>query len=264
MGQRQEGQEHRVLESQIPEDVPGAGGVAEDRPVAEHHPLGLTAGARGVDQAGGVGALHISGAFVAFVDLAPSQLHHLVPAMEAGAACLADGWGFDGNHPFHLRRPRHRRQQPLRQRRRRHDRRPGTAVLEHVEMIVSRVGGVGRRRDAARFHDADIGDQPFGTVLRYQDHPVAGLEAKGAQTLGERAGPFGRLGPAQRPVAAIGLGPQERTLAKPFGLVEKHRRQGRPSVGIYHGCRRFTQARNVLILPPEDSYSFPGCFPSFA
>ena len=231
--------------------------------MAEHHPLGLTAGARGVDQAGGVGALHISGAFVAFVDLAPSQLHHLVPAMEAGAACLADGWGFDGNHPFHLRRPRHRRQQPLRQRRRRHDRRPGAAVLEHVEMIVSRVGGVGRHRDAARGHDADIGDQPFGTVLRYQDHPVAGLEAKGAQTLGERPHPFGRLGPAQRPVAAILLGPQERTLAKPFGLVEKHRRQRRPGVGFHHRCRRFTQARNVLILPPQASYSFSGCFPSF-
>ena len=264
MGQRQEGQEHLVLEFQVPQDVPGAGDVAEDRPVAEHHPLGRAAGARGVDQARGVGALHLGGAFVAFVHLAPSQLHHLVPAMKAGADRLADGRGFDRNHPRHLRRPRHRRQQPLRQRRRRHDRRPRAAVLDHVEMIVGRVGGVGRHRDAARTHDADIGDQPFGTVLRYQDHPVAGLEAKGAQTLGERAGPFGGLGPAQRPVAAILLGPQERTLAKPFGLVEKHRRQGRPAIGFHHRCRRFTRARNVLILPPRASYSFPGVFhPSF-
>ena len=88
-------------------------------------------------------------------------------------------------HPDHvmaLGRGDHRRNQVPRQLLVGHDHRARTRIAENMGMIAFGVGGVGRNRHAARGHDREVGDQPFGPVLADQRDAVAGLEPDAASS----------------------------------------------------------------------------------
>ena len=63
---------------------------------------------------------------------------------------------------------------------------------------------------AARGHDREIGDRPFGPVLGDQQHPIAGRHAPGAQRA--RQEPHLAADPLPGPgaIGAVALGPEER------------------------------------------------------
>ena len=115
---------------------------------------------------------------------------------------------------WHSDDDQHRRQQRLRQLLGRDDHRAGARIVEDVLVVALGVGGVGRHGDAARGHDREVGDQPFGPVLADQHHPVAGLRARcrcsaAASAATCRAASrqlIGRHAPSA-------LGPQERRVA---------------------------------------------------
>ena len=72
------------------------------------------------------------------------------------------------------------------------------AIVEDMLVIARRVGGVGRHGDAARGHDREVGDQPFGAVLADQHDAVAGLEPDPLEAVGQRRDLPRRLGIADR------------------------------------------------------------------
>ncbi len=154
--------------------------------------------------------------------------------MDRNLALLTDAQALHRDDDMRLG-PHDRGHQRPRELRGRHDYRLRAAVVEDMLMIAFGVGRIGRHGDAARCHDAKVGDAPFGPVLADQHHPVAFLEAEFAQIVRERRHLIGDLPPAQRLPRAIGLAPQEGIFATTPRAVEEHRDQARKMVemGIF-------------------------------
>ena len=98
-------------------------------------------------------------------------------------------------------------------------------------MVGFGIGGIGRDGDAADRHHREIRDQPFGTVFGDDDDTVAGAEAEALEAGGQPADVVGDLAPAERPIAAVALGPDERPIAEALGLGEEHGDQIGPRQG---------------------------------
>ena len=119
----------------------------------------------------------------------------------------------------------HRRDQRLCQLLARHDYRPRATVAQDMLMIADGVGGIGRNGNAARRHDAKIGDQPFGPILADQHDSFAGLQSDRLQARCQRRDLPRRFAPAGGTPRAIALGPQERSVAPGLSPREEHAHQ---------------------------------------
>src|SRR3569623_1515826 len=86
-------------------------------------------------------------------------------------------------------------------------------VDDAVGVVALCIGGVGRHGDAARGHDRQVADAPFGTVLADQHDAVPRRETDRLEPGGEARHLARRLGPALRHPAAVLLVPQERRVA---------------------------------------------------
>ena len=122
-------------------------------------------------------------------------------------------------------RPQNRREQRLCEFGIRNDHRAGAGIFQDVQVIALGVGGVGWNRDAARRHDGEIGQAPFGPVFRYQHDPVAVVQAHGTKAFGDQTDRAGRLVPAQALPCAIALGPEKWPLAAFIRPREEQRNQ---------------------------------------
>ena len=106
----------------------------------------------------------------------------------------------------------------------RDDHRPRARIVEDVQVVALGVGGVGRRGDAARGHDREVGDRPFGAVLGDQHHAVAVARAPCARSASASRQTWRAASrPAQRLPCAAALGGQERPLAELVGALEEQR-----------------------------------------
>ena len=141
------------------------------------HAARRAAGAAGVDDAGEVVAPTRCDACLrapptsASPDASSAQRWTLTQSRHlAGADVL------DADDVMAFARGEHRRDQVLRQLLVGDDHRARARIAEDVRVIARGVGGVGRHGDAARRHDREVGDQPFGPVLADQRDAVAGLK----------------------------------------------------------------------------------------
>ena len=103
-----------------------------------------------------------------------------VPVVEGDVAGLAAGQRLHADHRLAAVRADRGGQQGPGQLLGRDDDGAGAAVVEDVLVVALGVGDVGRHGDAARGHDGEVGDQPFGPVLGDQHHPVARARARAA------------------------------------------------------------------------------------
>ncbi len=152
--------------------------------MVQHDPLGRAAGARGVDDAGGLVAAEPFGMGTR-VEIAVAVGQDVRPYVQVDTEVLPDLGRFHADHEFHGRRPVCCRDQPLGETAGRNDGALGAAVLEDMQVVGLGIGGVGRHRDAAGGHDGDVGDQPFRPVLGYQDDAVAVNDPKPPQAAGQ-------------------------------------------------------------------------------
>src|SRR6266851_2528766 len=104
---------------------------------------------------------------------------------------------------------------------------------------VDAMCGVGGDGDRTCRHDGDVGDRPFRPVLGDQPDAGAAPDAEGAQAARHRPHlPLG-VAPADRPVGAVALRPQEGPIAAPRRPLEEHGSEVRAGVVIH-------------ALPPRD------------
>ena len=180
----QEGQEDLVAPAEIGrDDVGRAGDIVEDRAVMLHHPARRAAGAAGVDEAGEVVAADLGHRAASAPRRPPPPPTRLRPVMRHGRRRLPGRCAMSSMaiSCWQSGASMHRRQQ-------------GPAPACWVETITARapalsedmavialgVGGVGRHGDAARGHDREVGDQPFGPVLADQHRPGRRASARSA------------------------------------------------------------------------------------
>ena len=241
VAERQERQEHLLVADTeiIHQHFGRARGIVQDRAMMLHHPARRAAGAAGVDQARSVVARHRGGARLGFLQIRLAAGDERRPVAYRDVTLLPDAQAFHGDDRMRVG-ARHRGHQRARQLGGRHDHRLGPAVVEDVLVIAFGVGGVGRHRNAARGHDREISDAPFGAVFTDQHDAVTVLQPHLAQPMRQRRDLVRDLPPAQRMPDAIGFAPQERIFTALFGAVEKHRDQTRKMVemGIIqlHAC----------------------------
>ena len=223
MAQGQEREEHLIVPAEILGDDPRrAVDVAQDHAVVLHHPARRAAGAAGVDDAGEVlapdsgdprldrGARRISVAF-----------EQRGPVVIVEAARLLDMARRHADHVLHLIGAQHRGEERLCEPGVGHDHRPRTRILQDMKMVALGVGRIGGHGDAARGHDRQVGDAPFGAVFGDQHHAVAGVQSQSAQRFGHQAHPPRDLGPAQRLPGPLALGQQHRLVVKLVGAGEE-------------------------------------------
>jgi len=189
-----------------------------------HHPARRTAGAAGVDEAGGVLAPHTEPARLGLLDPRRAAFDQRAPVVDRHLALLPDAQAFHADDEMRIG-AHHRGHQRARQLGSRDDHRPRAAVVEDMLMVAFGVGRIGRDGDAARGHDAEVGDAPFGAVFAHQHHPVALFQPELAQIMRERRDLPRNLPPAQRLPRAIGFAPQEGIVPATRRAVEKHRDQ---------------------------------------
>ena len=224
--EREEGQENLFVADTevVDENFRSACRIVQDRAMMLHHPAWRAPGAAGIDKAGGVVAGHRGSACVSFIQMRLTARNERIPVVDRHVALLTDTQIFHADDDMRVR-AHHRGHQRPGQLRGRNDHRAGAAIVEDMLVVAFGVGRIGRDGDAARGHDAKVGDAPFGTVFADQHHPVAILQPKCAQMMRERRDLMRDLSPAQRLPRAIGLAPQKRIVAAPFGAVEEHRDQ---------------------------------------
>ncbi len=224
VAQRQERKKRIVIVQAeiLGQDPRRAIGVHQQRSVVLHHPARGATGAAGIDQAGGVlpPDLRDPGVDGLARGLAVTGDQGL-PVMVFEIAGLADLQRFDPDHVAGLAGSQQRADQRLGQLFVGDDHRAGARILQDVQVVALGIGDIGRHGDAARGHDREIGDAPFGPVFRHQHHPVAVLQAHPPERFGQSADLPGHFGPAQRLPGAALLGPQERSLAPRIGPIEK-------------------------------------------
>jgi len=226
VAQGQEGEEDFLVPAEIGfDDFGGSLGIVQDRAMMLHHAARLAAGAAGVDDAGGLVAGDAGDLLCHFRDIGVAALDEVVPAVEVKIAGLADAQVGDADDDIGVGGADHRGQQVFRQLAVGDDHRMGAAVVEDMLVIRRGVGGVGRHGDAAGGHDAEIGDAPFGAVLRDKHHPVTLFQADALERFGQRRDLPRRLVPAGRLPGPVDLGMQERLVAALAGAVEEHRYQ---------------------------------------
>src|SRR5262245_17632912 len=95
----------------------------------------------------------------------------------------------------------------------RYDRGTRRAVREQVAMILHLMRRIGRDGDAAGADDREIGDDPLRPVLGNERDPVAALEAQSSQTACQPLDLCRGLAPADRPIGAVALRPEEGLVA---------------------------------------------------
>ena len=160
MGEGQEGQEHLVVQAQFHERLPGAGAVVQDRPVVKHHALRRAAGARGINDAGGVAALPPARQFDDVFGSRPAPFQDVVQMQHLDAPVMADIRRVQAGDELHPVRLVGGGEHPLGQLPGGDDGALGAAVAEDVEMVLGRVGDVCGDRDGAHRHDGYIRHQP--------------------------------------------------------------------------------------------------------
>ena len=189
VAERQEGEENLIAPAEILGDNPGAAiDVAQDGAVVLAHAARCPAGSAGVDDAGkvlpGDAGSAIQNGLARRFRIAFEQG---APVMEGDTRFLLVGQGLKADDMLGDVRTQHRGKQGRRQLPVGDDHRARTRIFQDVKVIALRIGRVGRNSDAARRHDAEIGQAPFGPVFRNEHHPVAGLQPKPAQALGDQA-----------------------------------------------------------------------------
>ena len=212
VGGGEEGEEDLLVPAEILGDQRGAAfDIVQDRAMMLHDATRGAAGARGVDDAGEVAALEVR-ARRAGRDVAAGRGQRR-PIVELDIALLPLRQRLDADHMFAGRAHDRRREQRLLQFCGRDDRGAGAAVVQDMLVIALGIGGVGRHRHAARGHDREVGNQPFGAVFGDEHDPVAGVEAEALQRAGEARHATGGLVPGERGPHPRFLRPQERRRA---------------------------------------------------
>ena len=228
--ERQEGEVDLALRVQRAQQFVGAAAVGDDGAVRQHDAAGRAGGAGGVDDdgegacgdfggfLGDVGEIEVLGDHrlpVAHIDAVELALFHADQQIEpAGLFC---GGGHLGC-----------------QRRGGDDGGGGAAVSEHVGVIRHRVGGVGGHRHGADRLQGHFGDGEFRSVLAYQQHAIAGLNAGGAQGAGHGGDADGEAEPAHPPPTALPRPAQQGPIVPITGEGEHHRGYVRPARHSLH------------------------------
>src|SRR5690242_18064985 len=82
-----------------------------------------------------------------------------------------------------------------------------------MRVVACSVGGVGRHGDAARRHDREVRNQPFGPVLADEGDPVSRLKSDALQRCSERRYLARGLAPVGLTPFALLLGPEKGLVA---------------------------------------------------
>ena len=216
MTEREEGQEPFVpVDTEIiDQDFAGTGHVAQDRAVVLAHAARGAAGAAGIDDAGCIAAPDRRDAVLDRCTRSRRiALEHGRPVVIAETARLLAMEIVDPDnmfgHPRRLQRAMQRAQQFLG----RNDHRARPRIVEDMHVIALGIGDVGRHGNAARGHDRQVGNAPFGPVFRHQAYAVAILQPEAAQIFGEQAHLLGRFAPADGLPPALALCAEKRLVA---------------------------------------------------
>ncbi len=220
VAQGQERQEDLVVPAEILRDDGGAAcAIVQDRAVMLHHAARGAAGTRGVDDAGeiaaGEGRARRRG-----LGRGRVRGDQRVPVVEIDRG--GDAHVLEPDHDLRLVRAQDGGEQRFRQLCGRDDDRAGARILDDVEVIAFGVGDIGRHRHAARRHDREVAEAPFGAILADQHHPVAAFEPDRGEGRGEARHLSRGVGPAGRHPGAALLGPEERRVAPLRGAREEH------------------------------------------
>ena len=185
------------------------------------HAAWTPAGAARVDEAGEILALEgRRGADAG--DIGRLARDQRLPVVELDRARLADADRLHADEGARMGRAEHGGHQRPRELVGRDDHHRRTRILKDMLVIALGVGGVGGDSDAARGHDCEVGDAPFGAVLGDEHHPVAGLEPDALKRARERCNLPRRLRPAHRLPGACLLGPEKGLLTLLRGAREEH------------------------------------------
>ena len=208
----------------VDQNVRRARHVAQDRAMVLQHAARCPAGAAGIDDAGGVLAADTG---KPRLDRTARRLgiafDHVRPAMAGQIAPLVTAHAFDRDDMFGNPGMEDRRDQRAGQLLVRNDHCLRARIVQDMDVIAFGIGDVGGHVDAARGHDRQIGNAPFGAVLRHQHHPVAIGKAQAAQVFCQHAHLLGRFAPADRLPLASDLAPEEGLVAAFVGALQEQR-----------------------------------------
>src|SRR5262249_41090435 len=112
-----------------------------------------------------------------------------------------------------------------------------------------------RDSDCPGAHDRQIRDNPFRPIFRDQADTLAAADAQRSEAACEPADITRCLRPANRAIPSVPLRPEERFIAQPISLLEKHRRQAAAAVVIHYSPSMrclygFRTPREIAVVSP--------------